>query len=166
MIKINQGIGNEIVRFFLFVLLGVIMEGAFLYGTFLFAFRGIGWISKFFGIIVFAVALFWGCLTWSIFNITAAVTLSETGVCCRALFVKHRCRWADIPAAGVLRLKNTKLGEYYELVLRKPIGVLEQEIPSELGMWDDWKWIHLSNTPQIREFVEKYYGPLDFDYAK
>ena len=165
MIKLNQGIGNEILRLCLF-LVELALEGFFLYSAYLLIFCGTGAGTILLGLPVLGCALFWAWLSWSLLNRTGAVTLSESGVSYRALILTHHSRWPEIRRAGVLRLKNTKLGVYYELVLRKPTGALEPEIPSALGLNNDWKWIHLSNERKIRELVEQYYGPLDFDFSE
>ena len=165
MIKLNQGVSNEILRLCLF-LVELALEGFFLYSAYLLLVCGKGAGTVVLGVPVLGCALFWAWLSWSLMNRAGAVTLSESGVSYRALFFTHHCRWGDIRRAGVLRLKNTKLGVYYELVLRKPVGILEPEIPSALGLNNDWKWIHLSNDRKTRELVEQYYGTLDFDLTE
>lgn len=127
MIKLNQGIGNEILRFLLF-LVDAALEGFLLYGAYILFSHSIGTGGVILGTLGLGCALFLAWLAWSILNRAGAVTLSETGVSYRALFVTHHCSWVRIRKAGVLRLKNTKLGEYYELVLRKPTGQLEQRL--------------------------------------
>ena len=165
MIKINQGIGYEILRGGLF-LVDIALEYIFLHGAYVLLFCGTEAGTMILGIPVLGCAVFWAWLSWLLFGRNGAVTLSENGVSYRALLITHHVHWANIRKAGVLRLKNTKLGEPYELVLRKPMGRLEKSVPEELGLSNDWKWIHISNEAEMRVFVEKYYGPLDFDFSE
>lgn len=161
--KFNQGIGDEIGRFVLFLFLFVFIGAVAIFSAFIcFAFgRG---AEKLSGVFALAWLILWWYLMAVAFRSMAAVTLTDEGVHIRTLIKKRFWSWSSIVQAGVL-WRRRKYGYYNDFVLLPQGGSLRKYKDKTFVLRNNFKLIHLPDTEQVRAFVRKHYGPLDFDLS-
>lgn len=106
----------------------------------------------------------WNLCTAIILYQYPAVTLTEKGVAFRILFRERFFAWSEIRQAGILwRLGK---GMYYnDLVLLLPKGSPRRYHDYFFVLRNCFSLIHLPPQGDVRSFVEKHYGPLDFNLA-
>ena len=101
-------------------------------------------------------------LAQALWTIPLAITLylspkilvSDNGVSVQRFFAKKHYRWDEFTNAGVL-YSFRRNGWINDLVL-----ILPGSVCCRLG-----KRIHLNPSKEIKEFIVKTYGPLDFDHT-
>ena len=81
------------------------------------------------------------------------------------LFVRKRFYpWSDIQQAGILHRPGGSR-KYNELVLLKPGGSPRKFNDKRFERRNTGRIIYMELTPEIQDYVIKYYGPLDFDLS-
>lgn len=159
--KYNQGMGDEISHVVLLLFLGVMFQG-FLFTSMWVCFAHGEGYAKLLALPSLALALFWGYFTAVIFNMMPALSLTEEGVHVRVLFVKRFWNWNDISQAGIL-WRRKKYGYYNDFVLLRKGGSPRRYRDKTFVLRNQFKLIHLPVTEGVRRFVNRHYGPLDFD---
>ena len=161
--KFNQGIWNEISRACLFLLLGVGVGGFVLTGSVICFLYG-GTVGKFLALFVLLWVALWWCFVATAFHSLAAVTMSDEGIYIRVLLNTKFLRWRDISQAGIL-WRTRKYGYYNDFVLLKPGGSVRRYGDKSFALRNVFRLIHLPATQEVRDFVTRHYGPLDFDLS-
>ena len=161
--KYNQGVGNEICRGFLFLLLGGAIGGFALTGAVVLFFHG-GTEGKFLALFCLLWLAAWWYFTATILISLAAVTLSEEGVRVRVLLIPRFYSWKEISQVGIL-WRRRKYGFYNDFVLLTPKGSVRKYRDKTFVLRNAFSLIHLPDTKETRDFVVRYYGPLDFDMS-
>ena len=106
---------------------------------------------------------------WNIFVVFMlyqypAVTLTENGVVFRILIRERFFAWNEIQQAGILWRFGR--GRYYnDFVLLMPKGKPRHYHDHFFALRNCFSLIHLPHKKDVRSFVVKYYGPLDFNLA-
>ena len=93
---------------------------------------------------------------------TPVLTLEETGVYVRFFFKTRFIPWGDIRQAGILRT-FMRYGYVKDPVLLLPEGSPRRYRDKTFALRNFGKLIHLPDSDEIRVFVVRHYGPLDFD---
>ena len=98
------------------------------------------------------------------------VTLTEEGVRVRRLFRSRLYSWTALQQVGIYETISKKLRDVtvrsYTFVLVLPGGICKEDgMPFETDQ-DRRYFLQLPVNPEIRTFIETYYGPLDFDEEK
>lgn len=95
------------------------------------------------------------------------IWLGEEGVCVKFLLRKHTFRWNQVVQAGILYRPNLHRksfhadGDYFYILL--PGGSPRRYRDKTFPYRNIGKLVQLPNTPEIRDYVIRHYGPLDFD---
>lgn len=95
--------------------------------------------------------------------------LTPEGILVRFLFRQKFYRWQEIPQVGIPRSSATNTtAEYkYPVVVVCPNGY-PRKLDNDKAFMERnlFRAITLPNRPEIRSFINKYYGPFDFDDTK
>lgn len=160
--KFNQGIWNEIGRYFLFLFFAVI-GGFVLFGMYLCLFHSDA-EERYLALFMLGWLIIWWYFMAIAFHSMSAVTLSEDGVLIRCLFIPRFWSWAQISQAGILwRMK--RYGRYNDFVLLLHNGSPRRYRDMTFVLRNQFKLIHLPATAEARDYVVRHYGPLDFDLS-
>lgn len=122
--------------------------------------------AEFFPVIamLFVFYLFGGTLFSQGLQQLPVVALDETGVKERILFKAHTYQWDEIKQAGIL----WRLGKgtfYNQIVLLKPGGSRRRYKDKTFVPRNDGYLIQIPYSELARNYIVKYYGPLDFDLS-
>ena len=91
--------------------------------------------------------------------------LSEEGICVRILFRKRFYRWEEIQQAGILSRRGNGF-VYKELVLVPPKGSKRRYKDKLFLLRNLFALVKLPYySEELREYVCRHYGPLDFNLA-
>ena len=93
---------------------------------------------------------------------TPVLTMEERGIHIRFFFKTRFIPWGDIRQAGILRT-FMRHGYVKDPVLLLPEGSPRGYRDKTFALRNFGKLIHLPASDEIREFVIRHYGPLDFD---
>ena len=121
-------------------------------------------IVKFFTpvLLVLAAQAVWTLLLYPGLREYSRIVLLEEGVQARVLFRKKIYAWKDIIQAGIVwRLGRS--GYYNDFVLVKQGGSRRRYKDKTFLMRNSGKLIHINTSKDVRDFVIRHYGPLDFD---
>ena len=94
------------------------------------------------------------------------IWLGEEGICVKFLFRKHTFHWEQMVQAGILYRPSLRRGfgegpNYFYILL--PGGSPRRYRDWTFPYRNIGKKVRLPNTPEIRDYVIRHYGPLDFD---
>ena len=106
----------------------------------------------------------WSVPMWIVLSFHKKVILTEKGIYCYTLFQNKPYPWDQIIQAGVLwRVGRTQ--RFNEIVLLKQGGSPRKFRDDLLLLRNLRKAIRMDDNPEVRSYITKYYGPLDFDLA-
>ena len=92
------------------------------------------------------------------------VTLSESGIDVKRLWVRRHYTWDEITQAGILQVRH-RYGFYNGLFLLKT-GGSPRRYQDKTFQLRNWRYlIEVRDTEENCRMVRKYYGPLDFDLS-
>lgn len=112
--------------------------------------------------LVLIVQVVWTLLLYPGLRQYPRIVLLEEGVQARVLFRKKIYAWKDIIQAGIVwRLGRS--GYYNDFVLVKQGGSRRRYKDKTFLMRNSGKLIHINTSKDVRDFVIRHYGPLDFD---
>lgn len=161
--KLNQGIWNEVGRYFLFLLFFVAIGGFVLFGIFLCLFHS-DTEERYLALFMLGWLIIWWYLMTIALHSMSAVTLSEDGVLIRRLFVPRFWSWDQISQAGILWGRK-RYGRYNDFVLLPHTGSPRRYRDKTFVLRNQFRLIHLPATADVRDYVVRHYGPLDFDLS-
>lgn len=95
---------------------------------------------------------------------TAPGELTAEGIYVRVFLLRRFYPWDSIRQAGVLWRMGRGM-HYNELVLLKPGGSPRKYRDRLFVLRNRFRLIHLGDSPALREYVIRHYGPLDFDLS-
>lgn len=157
--KINQGIANEISRWFLFVLLFVVLGGGFLsFGLWMLL------VGEWIGLLIILYAFIWIYLMAVGFYSQASVSLSDQDISVRVFLKTKHYSWDEIVQAGVL-WRTKKYSHENVLVLLPKTGTPGDPQDKMYIFRNQFHLIQLPCTPDTIAYILSHYGPLDFDYS-
>ena len=111
---------------------------------------------------VLAVQAVWSLLLYFGFLEYPRIMLLEEGVQVRVLFRKRLYAWKDIVQAGIV-WRLVRSGYTNDFVLLKQGGSCRRYKDKTFLMRNSGKLIHINTSKDVRDFVIRHYGPLDFD---
>lgn len=92
--------------------------------------------------------------------------LTPEGILVRFLFRRQFYRWQEIPQVGIPRgtAASARVAYKYPVVVVCPNGY-PRRLDNDKFFLDRnlFRAVILPNRPEIRSFINKYYGPFDFD---
>ena len=116
------------------------------------------------GLMLFLGAL-WGLLCYAALTDVPRVDLSEEGIRVRVLLYSRSYTWKEIRQAGILYRRGRNCC-YNQLVLLPPGGSPRRYKDKLFVFRNYFSLIKLpSYTEEIRSYVCRHYGPLDFDLS-
>ena len=107
-------------------------------------------------------SVFWTGLTLMGLFAASEVTLSESGIDVKRLWIRRHYAWDEIIQAGILQVRH-RYGFYNGLFLLRTDGSPRRYQDKTFQLRN---WRHLIEAPNTEEncqLVRQYYGPLDFD---
>lgn len=118
------------------------------------------------GVVFFLLLLiiFWMLLFFYILYEVPRVLLTEEGIWVRFVFRKQYFSWSEILQAGILWRMGRGMW-YNDFVLLLPNGYPRQYKDKTFLLRNYGKIIHMKVTEEVRNYVIKHYGPLDFDLS-
>ena len=108
------------------------------------------------------MSVFWTGLTLMGLFAASEVTLSESGIDVKRLWIRRHYAWDEIIQAGILQVRH-RYGFYNGLFLLRTDGSPRRYQDKTFQLRN---WRHLIEAPNTEEncqLVRQYYGPLDFD---
>lgn len=119
-----------------------------------------------FGTIALVAGVFCGVLAlmYRILTDVATGELTNEGIYIRVFLLRRFYPWDSIRQAGVLwRMGRGR--HYNDLVLLKPGGSSRRYRDWSFPLRNYFRLICLGDSPAIRDYVIRRYGPLDFDLS-
>lgn len=115
--------------------------------------------------IILGTGVLFGLAIYYMLSEHPSVELSEEGVCVRILFRKRTYCWEEIQQAGILSRRGN--GFFYkELVLVPPKCSKRRHKDKFFLLRNFFTLVKLPYySEELREYVCKHYGPLDFNLA-
>lgn len=95
---------------------------------------------------------------------TAPGELTPEGVWLRPFLRRRFYPWAHIRQAGILWRMGRSM-HYNEIVLLRSGGSPRKYRDRFFVLRNLFRLIYISYTPEARDFIVRYYGPLDFDLS-
>lgn len=157
--------GNRFISF-LFKLFFSLFSGVWLFILAVMMIYGWREGSVGFGAIALVAGAFCGVLAlmYRILTDVAPGELTKEGVYVRPFLFRRFYPWNSIRQAGVLWRMGRGM-HYNELVLLKPGGSPRRYRDRSFSLRNSFRLICLGDTPAIRDYVIRHYGPLDFDLS-
>ena len=110
------------------------------------------------------VQVVWSVPMWTVLSFHKKVILTEKGIYSYTLFRNKLYPWNQIVQAGVLwRVGRTE--RFNETVLLKQGGSPRKFRDDLFLLRNLRKAIRMDDNPEVRGYINRYYGPLDFDLA-
>ena len=107
----------------------------------------------------------WGLLCYAALTDIPRVELSEEGICVRVLLLSRSYTWKEIRQVGILYRRGRNCW-YNQLVLLPPGGSIRKYKDKLFVLRNYFTLIKLPfYTEEIRAYVCRHYGSLDFDLA-
>ena len=118
------------------------------------------------GAIVLVAGAFCGALVlmYRILTDVATGELTNEGIHIRVFLLRRFYPWDSIRQAGVL-WRMGRGWRYNDLVLLKPGGSPRRYRDWSFSLRNCFRLICLGDSPALREYVIRHYGPLDFDLS-
>ena len=113
---------------------------------------------------LFIFAVCWVLLSLYILQEVPRVWLSEEGILACIVFQKQFYSWHEIQQAGIL-YRIGRGAWYNDLVLLKSTGSSRRYKDRTFLIRNFGKTLHLAATQEVRDYVLRHYGPLDFDLS-
>ena len=115
-------------------------------------------------LVLLAAVAFWWLGAFAIWNELAPGELTPEGVYVRGMFRKRFYPWSSIRQAGVLWCQGRGI-QYNEIVLLKSSGSPRRYRDRWFLLRNPFKVIHIPCKEEIKQYIIKHYGPLDFDLS-
>ena len=117
-----------------------------------------GWV------LLLSMSVLWTGLILLILRSCPEVTLSESGIDVKRLWIRRHYAWDELIQAGILQ-KQHRYGFYNALLLLKTGGSRRRYQDKTFLLRNGSNLIEVPNTEENRQLVRQHYGPLDFDLS-
>ena len=111
------------------------------------------------------VQVIWSVPMWIALSFHKKLILTEKGIYSYTLFRNKLYPWDKIIQGGALwRVGRTQ--RFHEIVLLKQGGSPRKFRDDVFLLRNLRKAIRMDDNPEVRAYISRYYGPLDFDLAE
>lgn len=104
------------------------------------------------------------CVMYTTLLDVAPGELTEEGIYVRVFLIRRFYPWESIRQAGILWRRGRGM-QYNDLVLLKSGGSPRRYRDWSFVLRNPFRLIRLGDSPAIRDYVVRHYGPLDFDLS-